>query len=75
MSCAAAQSINITRRRIVLSNVFPRRRSCKVRHSPATIVSVKNVDERDALAVPGKNPFQPRTMVVLTLVRDRVGFI
>ena len=48
--------------------------SCKVWPSPATIASVKNVDERDALAVPGKNPFQPRTMVVLTLGNPREKF-
>jgi hypothetical protein len=35
---------------------------------------VKNVDERDVLAVPGKNPFQPRTMVVLTLGNPREKF-
>jgi hypothetical protein len=35
---------------------------------------VKNVDERDGLAVPGKNPFQPGTMVVLTLGNPREKF-
>jgi hypothetical protein len=35
---------------------------------------VKNVDERDAFAAKGENPFQPRTMVVLTLGNPREKF-
>jgi hypothetical protein len=35
---------------------------------------VKNVDERDTSLVRGENPFQPRTMVVLTLGNPREKF-
>jgi hypothetical protein len=48
--------------------------SCKVWPSPATISSVKNVDERDASVGRVENPFQPRTMVVLTLGNPREKF-
>ena len=48
--------------------------SCKVQSSPVTIAFVKNVDERDASIARGENPFQPRTMVVLTLGDPREKF-
>jgi hypothetical protein len=48
--------------------------SCKVQSSPATIASVKKGDERDAPAVREEGPFQPRTMVVLTLANPREKF-
>ena len=48
--------------------------SCKVQCSPATIACVKKVDERDAPAAGDENPFQPRTMVVLTLGNPREKF-
>jgi hypothetical protein len=48
--------------------------SCKVQHSPATIALVKKVDERDASVARGENPFQPRTMVLLTLGNPREKF-
>jgi hypothetical protein len=35
---------------------------------------VKKVDERDALVAKAENPFQPRTMVVLTLGNPREKF-